>query len=281
MRGSMAISFLTKNRRTFWAAVALCVLALGLLSVPDILNAEERTKAALPPRIQAFHPGESLTYDISWSKIVTAGTAVMEVKEEMAPDRKELLRFVVTSRTVGMMGKLYPLGDTIWSLFDPQIMQSLSFSLTANRGKRTRRSGLVFDHERKTAVSTTNDDPPETIAIPDQVQDTLSALYYLRTREDLDSGKPITFEVCDHGKTWPVSVQTVGREKVQTRAGEFATLKVSAHKGLFMSEGEIFIWFTDDSRRIPVLIKSTVSIGSLVFSLTEMKTAETVHAATR
>ena len=279
----MAFPFRIETRRAFWITVALCMLALGPLSVPDMLNAEERTAVSLPPspRIQAFRPGESLTYDISWSKIVTAGTAVMEVKQETKPDRKELLRFIVTSRTVGMMGKLYPMGDTIWSVFDPQIMQSLSFSLTASRGKRTRRKGLIFDHARKTAVSTTNDDPPETIAIPDQVQDTLSALYYLRTREDLDSGRPITFEVCDHGKTWPVTVQTVGREKVQTPAGKFATLKVKAQKGLFMSEGEIFIWFTDDSRKVPVLIKSTVSIGSLVFTLTEMKTAETMREMQR
>ena len=279
----MAFPFRIEIHRAFWINVALCVLALGPLCVPDMLNAEERTAASLtpPPRIQAFRPGESLTYDISWSKIVTAGTAVMEVKQETNPDRKELLRFIVTSRTVGMMGKLYPMGDTIWSVFDPQIMQSLSFSFTASRSKRTRRSALIFDHAKKTAVSTTNDDPPETIAIPDQVQDTLSALYYLRTREDLDSGRQITFEVCDHGKTWPVTVQTVGREKVQTPAGKFATLKVRAHKGLFMSEGEIFVWFTDDSRKVPVLIKSTVSIGSLVFTLTEMKTAETVHEMQR
>ena len=277
----MAFPFRNKTRRAFWTMVALCMLALGPLSVADTLNAAERTMVLPPPRIQAFRPGESLTYDISWSNIVTAGTAVMEVKQEMTPDRKELLRFVVTSRTVGMMGKLYPLGDTIWSVFDPQIMQSLSFSLTASRGKRTKRKGLVFDHARKTVVSTMNDDPPETMAIPDQVQDTLSALYYLRTRADLGSGKPVTFEVCDSGKTWAVAVQAVGREKVQTRAGKFATLKVRAQKGLFMSEGEMYIWFTDDSRKIPVLIKSTVSIGSLVFTLVKMKTGETAHERRR
>jgi hypothetical protein len=120
-------------------------------------------------------------------------------------------------------------------------------------------------------VSTVNDDPPETVAIPDRVQDSLSALYYLRTREELAGGKAITFEVCDRGKTWSVEVQVLGREKVKTRAGEFATIKVKAHRGIFMSDGEIFIWLTDDSRKVPVLIKSTVSIGSLEFILTDMK----------
>jgi hypothetical protein len=242
-----------------------------LVIIPGTFSAEERTTSSLSPRTRAFLPGETLTYDVTWSNVVRAGTAVMEVKQETTPDHRELLRFIVTSHTIGMVGKLYPLGDTVQSVFDPQIMQSLSYSLRASRGKRTRRRELVFDHAQKTVVSTVNDDPPETVAIPDRVQDSLSALYYLRTREELAGGKAITFEVCDRGKTWSVEVQVLGREKVKTRAGEFATIKVKAHRGIFMSDGEIFIWLTDDSRKVPVLIKSTVSIGSLEFILTDMK----------
>jgi hypothetical protein len=248
-----------------------------LVIIPGTFSAEERTTASLPPRIQAFQPGETLTYDVTWSNAVRAGTAVMEVRQETTPDHRELLRFIVTSRTIGLVGKLYPLGDTVQSVFDPQIMQSLSYSLRASRGKKTRRRELVFDHARKTAVSTVNDDPPETVAIPDQVQDSLSALYYLRTREELAGGKAITFEVCDRGKTSSVEVHALGREKVKTRAGEFSTIKVKAHRGIFMSDGEIFIWLTDDSRKVPVLIKSTVSIGSLMFTLKKMKPGDAVH----
>lgn len=38
-----------------------------------------------------------------------------------------------------------------------------------------------------------------------------------------------------------------------------------------MNKGEIFIWLTDDSRRVPVLMKSTISIGSIMTTLTKMK----------
>ncbi len=249
----------------------LCFLAAVLVFIPDTFRAEEGSTSSLPPRIQAFQPGETLTYDVSWSNMIKAGTAVMEVKQETTPDQRELLRFIVTSHTVGMVGKLYPLGDMIQSVFDPQIMQSLSYSLKASRGKRTRRRELIFDHVQKTVVSKVNDDPPETVAIPDQVQDSLSALYYLRTREELAGGKAITFNICDRGETWSVEVQVLGREKVKTRAGKFSTIKVKAHRGIFMSDGEMFIWLTDDSRKVPVLIKSTVSIGSLEFILRAIK----------
>jgi hypothetical protein len=38
-----------------------------------------------------------------------------------------------------------------------------------------------------------------------------------------------------------------------------------------MSDGEIFIWLTDDARKIPVLIRSTLKVGTIVFTLTDMK----------
>jgi hypothetical protein len=253
--------------------MALCFLTLGLMLVLRVVSADERTTAS-PPRIQAFKPGETLTYRISWSDIVTAGTAVMEVKEEKLPNGKKGLRFIATSRSVGVVDKVYPVKDTVQSLFDPQSMQSLSFNLNENHGKRKRTRTLTFDHAARTVVSTLNNDPPQTMAIPDQIQDALSSLFYLRTMDDFIAGKTHVINVYDSGKNWSVDVITLGREKVKTPAGEFATIKVKTfprYEGVFMNKGEIFIWLTDDSRKIPVLMKSTISIGSIMTTLTDMK----------
>jgi len=87
-------------------------------------------------------------------------------------------------------------------------------------------------------------------------------------------GKPITIEVHDSGKNWSVEIQTLGREKMKTPAGEFATIKVRTfpkYEGVFMNKGEIFVWLTDDNRKVPVIMKSTISIGSIVSTLTNMK----------
>jgi len=54
-------------------------------------------------------------------------------------------------------------------------------------------------------------------------------------------------------------------------AGKFATIKVGTfpkYEGVFMNKGESFIWLTDDRRKIPVLVKSTISIVS---TLTKME----------
>ena len=254
--------------------VALCSLALGILLLSGAFRAEELTAAPIKPRIEALRPGEILTYDVSWSDIVTAGIAVMEIKEGTLPDGKQVLRFIVTTHSAGMVDKFYRVNDRLESVFDPKIMQSLTLSLDASHGKKKRRRELVFDHVQKTVVSRLNDDPPETIIIPDQVQDALSSLYYLRTRDDLIVGTTIVIPVHDSGKNWSVEVQILGRDNVTTSAGKFTTIKVRTfptYEGVFMSKGEIFIWLTDDSRRIPVLMKSTISIGSIVSTLRKIE----------
>lgn len=261
-----------RTRFAEWFRVALWVIAGGLIAVPDAFSAEETTTSPPVRRIEAFQPGEVLTYNISWSKTVTAGTAVLEVKGERLPDGKEVLRLIVTSRTEGFIGRFYPLGDTMQSVFDPKTMQSLSYSLQARHGKRTRRHELVFDHAARTVVSRLNDDPPKTLDVPDPVQDALSALYYLRTRKDYAADKPMKIDVFGGDSTKSIEVLTLGREKIKTPAGEFNTIKIKASGGIFMGEGEVFVWLTDDIRKIPAIIKSSISIGSIVFTLKDRGT---------
>lgn len=260
--------------------VLLCVLTLGLMLVPRVFSKEDRTSAPLPPPVQAFMPGETLTYEISWSKIVTAGTAVMEVKGEKLPSGRQILRFIAASHSVGLVDVVYPVNDRVESLFDPRIMQTLTFNLSESHGKRKRRRSLTFDHASRTVVSRLNDDPPLTLPIPDPVQDALSSLFYLRTREDFSIGKTHVINVHDSGKNWSVEVQTLARERVKTPAGEFDTIKVKTfpkYDGVFMNKGEIFIWLTDDSRKIPVLMKSTIAIGSIMTTLTKMTLGSAEH----
>jgi hypothetical protein len=250
-----------------------CFLVI-ILALPSGTVSAAESPAASPARShRPFNPGERLTYTISWSKIISAGTAVMEVKKEKAGGRGEVLRFISTARTSGMVDSVYPVRDTVQSLFDPRTMESLSYSLNQSHGKRKKLRELVFDHEAG-RVTFAEDGRKDSIAITQQTQDALSSLYYLRTKKDFIVGTPIVFDIHDSGKNWSVEVHVLGREKLKTPVGEFNTIKVKTYpkyEGVFMNKGEIFIWLTDDDRKVPVLMKSTITIGSIVSTLTEMK----------
>jgi hypothetical protein len=43
---------------------------------------------------------------------------------------------------------------------------------------------------------------------------------------------------------------------------------------VFQHKGEIYIWLTDDERKIPVLMKSEISIGSIMATLVAMQAGE-------
>lgn len=262
------------SRRVLRSAAVFCILVPGLVLAASLCGARELAIEMPPAGIQAFHPGETLTYDVSWSNMVSAGTVTMTVEAERLADEREVLRFIVRGRTRGMVDKAFPVDNAVQSVFDPVLMQSLSYRLQESFGKKKRLRITEFDHGKRTAVCRLNEDPPQTLTTPDPVQDGLSLLYLLRTREDLAIGRTMDIDVVDSGKHWSVEVSVLAREKVATAAGVFNTIKIkTTPKGPVSTtkKRDVFLWLTDDSRKVPVLMKSTLKVGSFVFTLVTLK----------
>jgi hypothetical protein len=279
LRGMKYLHMIVHSNRKVWRPAALLSLALGLMLVPGAFSGEDLIAGSVP-HIQAYQPGEILKYDISWSNIITAGTAVLEVKQETLPDGKEVLKFSVEGHSTGLVDKFIHVTDMAQSVFDPVAMQSLEYSLSENYGKKSRRREMVFDPVRRTVISKLNEDQPETFTVPDRVLDALSAFYRIRTLDDFNAGKGSAIDVHDSGKNWSVEIQTLGREKVRTSMGEFSTIKVRTYpryEGVFMNKGEVYLWLTDDSRKIPVLVKSRLAVGSFVLTLTDIRPGAEAH----
>ena len=257
-----------------WQLIIAGAFTLALLVAAAASAVEDQTAIIVPSRIKAFQPGETLTYSISWSSLVTAGIVTTEVQGDRLPDGREGIVFAVTGRTKGVLDAMFPVYDTVRSLFDPQSMVNLTYRLTESYGKKKRRREMVFDHSNNTVLSRLNDDKPETLAVPENTLDGLSMLYVLRMREDFREGKIFTLPVHDSSKNWSVEIHTLGRERVTTPAGEFSTIKIETHptyRGVFLNKGVVFIWLTDDARKIPVLAKGSLKVGSFVFTLTSIK----------
>lgn len=255
-------------------SVVCCILVPGLLLAASASGAAEQTIVPPPAGIQAFHPGETLTYNVSWSSMISAGTVTMTVETEKLPDAREVLRFTVRGRTQGLVDKVFSVNNAVQSVFDPLLMQSLSYRLRESYGQKKRLRVTEFDHANRSAVCRLNEDPPVTLTIPDPVQDGLSLLYFLRTKEDLTIGRRMDIDVVDSGKNWTIEVSILARERIATAAGEFDTIKIKTypkHTGESVKRREVFLWLTDDDRKIPVLMKSTLKVGSFVFKLIDMK----------
>lgn len=221
----------------------------------------------------AFSAGERLTYKISWSKILKAGTAVMEVREDRSAEGKDLLLLVSAARSAGLVSAFYKVSDTIVSVVERDQLRTVSYHADQKHGKRRKQVEMKFDHGAS-VVRVKRDGLSRTFEAPFNVMDALSSLYYIRTRDDLSPEKPLVIDVFDGEKSWDVEIRLLGRERLRTDLGEFDTIRVATYpkyEGVFMHKGEIHIWLTDDERRIPLMMKSTISIGSIVATLTDMK----------
>lgn len=239
---------------------------------PARLFAQEGQKATYS--LEAFRPGERLEYDVSWSQTLKAGTAVLEVRGATLSDGKPALSFLVTGRSSGLVRKVFRVEDRVESLFDPENMRSVSYTISESFGKKKRKRSLVFDRDLNLVRSTLNNEPVQTLPVPEGVQDGLAFLYYIRTLDDFTVGKVFAVDVHESGKNWSVEVHTLGKERVKTAAGEFKTVKIMTrplYEGVFKDKGEVFLWLTDDNRKLPVLLKSSIKVGSFVFTLKDIK----------
>jgi hypothetical protein len=73
--------------------------------------------------------------------------------------------------------------------------------------------------------------------------------------------------------------EVVGREKLETPAGTFQTVKVktrTAFGGKFETRRDLFVWFSDDARHVVVKMTADFAVGSMVATLKSYKAGSEV-----
>lgn len=213
---------------------------------------------------------ERLVFELSWFKL-KGGTAVMEISEEDVQGRRI---YHVSSVTVSnkFVDTFYKVRDRVDSFIYADNLSSYRYKVHQEEGRFRRDKEISFDYSKGTATYI-KDQKASVHSIPSSVQDALSALYYLRTKK-VTVGETETINVFEDKKLWQLEVQILGKEKIQTPAGAFDTIMVKPilkFEGIFQNKGDVYIWLTDDNRRMPVRMRSKIKIGSISADLLEYK----------
>jgi hypothetical protein len=220
--------------------------------------------------VQAVHTGERLTYDISWLNIL-AGTAVMEVRPDGAPEDGARAKLVTTAQSRPAISKFFPVDNRVESEFDlrTQLPQHMVFH--RREGKNKEDIEYTFHHAEGT-VTAVRQGTVETLSIPAGTQDLISCLYYVRNQLPMAPGASLILNVHHDKKNRQVEVRVENLETLEGAWGRAETAQVVVimpFKGLFINKGNIRVWFTTDERHIPVRMKAKVIIGSIVADLVE------------
>ncbi len=149
-----------------------------------------------------YEIGERLVYDISYMGI-PAGEAVTEVYEKTRMKGRETFRIVSTVESNDFVSLFYPVRDRIESFIDSERFYSHYIKVKQQQGRKKREKVIDFDQVRHRAVQIKKHKgelKEETFDIPPDVQDSLSALYYLRMHQGLSVGESVFIDVHESNK---------------------------------------------------------------------------------
>jgi hypothetical protein len=138
------------------------------------------------------------------------------------------------------------------------------YRTTLNEGKNKVQKEFTFDYIKKTICYTDLLNKKKACYILKGLTfDPLSSLYYIR-HLPLIVGKSVFVKVFSNRLVYTVELQVLRKEKIETSVGILNTFLVRSNMssigdGLFYKPGDVYIWVTDDKKRIPVLIEKRIN----------------------
>ncbi len=207
-------------------------------------------------------------FDIKWG-FVLAGHSVLEQIDasEGSPARVES-----STISADWITTFYPVRDYVRAeLDDPENFYPLLYRIQTVEGSHKKDREVRFSRAEGKAVYIDHlKGTRKKYKIPEQVHDPLSAFFRIKEMP-LDVGKSVYINIFDSKKLWRVEVKVLRKERITVPAGTFDTVKIQPlmkSEGIFDAKGNIFIWLSDDERRIPVKVRSKITIGSMTVLLT-------------
>ncbi|GAB6124555.1 DUF3108 domain-containing protein [Humidesulfovibrio idahonensis] len=229
--------------------------------------------AAAPLRAEIpFGPGEKLSYDLYWTFIL-AGSATLETLAAEPVEGHPATHFRALAQSTPFVDKFYKVRDSIESWVDPGVTRALLYKKDQSEGDYVRHYLVRFDKNGNVAYRYSKGALKNAVTIPYGTFDPLSMLFLFRTKE-LHVGMEFAAPVTDGEKSITGTAKVVRRETIKTKAGEFDTLLVEPDVrnigGVFRKspDATLQVWITNDSRRIPVRVKSKVVVGHFSMELT-------------
>lgn len=222
-----------------------------------------------------YGPGERLVFSIDYGPI-NAGEGVLEVRGVVETDGHACYLIESRAQSNRFFSAFYMVRDKVVSHIDVQRLFSRYYAKRLREGDYRKNVEVRFDQDAAKAHYADG----RVFDTPPAIHDELSAFYYARTL-DLQPGKTYSVNAHSSRKNYPLQVLVHGRERVKVPAGEFDCLVVEPvleGEGLFQHEGKLTIWMTDDARKMPVLMKTKVKVGSIDASLREYRSGAPLTA---
>jgi Protein of unknown function (DUF3108) len=235
---------------------------------PTVASLKSESRSATLP----FFVGEELSFEVRWMGLL-AGNASMAVSGRVSRDGHDVYHIRSLAESSPFFSLFYYVRDSGETFVDVRDLLPWYYQLDQREGSRAVQRTVTFDHQRGVAIHTKNQEAPQEVKVPRGVHDSLSSFYMIRTLP-LRVGQSIQLHTFANGKTYDVEVQILRREKVEAYWGPVDALVVQPvmrYQEILRQKGDVLIWVTDDDRRLPVRMRTAITVGSIEATLIDVK----------
>lgn len=216
----------------------------------------------------AYQPGEYFLFNVSYG-FINAGKASLELSETRLNDKKVLFAKGY-GYTTGMAKLFFKVEDHYHSYFDKNSGEPYQSVRDIHEGGYEKKQRAYFDSAKNSVLlKDLKRNTEQTFQVPNQVQDVVSAFYYLRNHPGIDTikeGQVIVINMFFDDELIPFKLKFSHREVLKTKIGKIATMVFKPYvlKGRVFKESEsLTMWVSDDLNKIPLRIKADLLVGSI------------------
>jgi len=219
----------------------------------------------------AFTFGERLTFELSYGFLTAADAFMVIAPSPMNIRGQDTYETSLEVNTRSSFDIIFKVRDLYKSFIHVKGIYPLRFEQHINETNYKKDFEIDFYHDSLKAYTKTDYINERVFDIPKYVQDLLSSFYYVRTMElgNKREGDVLTVQYFANDKVVNLNVRFEGKEEIDVPAGKFRTfvVKPGLTEGFTTKTSDLFIWISDDDRKIPVKVKLKIVIGSLVAEL--------------
>lgn len=224
----------------------------------------------------SYTTGEFIKLRIHYG-LVNAGYATLEVKEAVK-NNKKVHHVVGRGYTVGMAKFFFEVNDDYQSYFDKTTNKPYQFLRKIDEGGYTKHQEGFFNQEDNTVlVKDYKKKTEKTFSVTEDVQDIVSAFYYLRNHPKIDKlkeGESIYIDMFFDDEITKFKLKFLGREDIKTKFGKVSCMifrpYVQAGR-VFKEDESLTVWISDDENKMPIRLKASLAVGSLKADIDSFK----------
>ena len=221
---------------------------------------------------------ERLVYAASYnmSGLMTQLAQVTMSTETIKTSKKSFLHLSWEAATFSKWDKFFKIRDAYETYVDPVTLKPSLYKRNIYEGGYAKTEKYIFAANGRSINSTTrkknNQETKRTFAIGGSSRDIISMIYKLRTVDfsKFKPGQSASFIVVFDEKEYPVYVKYMGLETVS--AGNLGKkqcfkLSIAARTNKLTGKDKNLIWLTADTKKVPVLIRFSIPVGTGQLSL--------------